>query len=410
MWQARRDKEILTAEAHGEVGTSPEEVGHATTGGQVAVPPADVGDSLFATNVGQAALVGVAEGLDVLDAAELLLKALNLLGVGGRVAGLQVHLAADLVDAGLEALGLGHVVEEASKEATLLGSDLGGGSVAGDGAVTNGPDVTGTLDDKVFVDGKTTARVLLGGNGRHHVLDNGADGVAGGPDEETVGNLDALLGAVGLANLGLDGVVGDLLDHGLGHNVNLFLAEGVFGVVDELLGEGGQDVGESLNQSDLEAGADAGNQLLNVLLEKVLQLTGKLDTGRATTDDNHVHEAVHLLDGLAAEGGGLDAVHNLLADALSVANLLEEAAVLSDAGNAKGGVLGTDTDDEHVVGDLGLADGAGNLGVVYDGDNLALSVDVGGLGLVEVGGTLLVAQDRADRLHDGAVLDEAGGT
>lgn len=290
----------LTAEAHGKVGTSPEEVGHAAAGGQVAVPPAYIGDSLFAANVGQAALVGVAEGLDILDAAELLLEQLNLMGLVGRVASLEVHLAAEVVDATLEALRLGHVVEETGEEAALLRGDLGGGGIAGDGAVANGPDIAGALDDEVLVNGETAAGVLLGGNASHHILDDGADSVAGGPDQETVGNHDALLGAVGLANLGLDGVVSDLLHHGLGHDVNFFLAQGVFGVFNELLGEGGQNVGKSLNQGDLEAGANAGDQLLDVLFEKVLQLAGELDTGRAATDDNHVHESAHFLLGLAA--------------------------------------------------------------------------------------------------------------
>merc|ERR1712000_504121 len=81
--------------------TAPEEVGHAATRGKVAVPPAHISDSLLAANVGHAALVGVAEGLDVADLLEAALERLDLLGgLGGRgAAGLEVHLAAELVDA-----------------------------------------------------------------------------------------------------------------------------------------------------------------------------------------------------------------------------------------------------------------------------------------------------------------------
>lgn len=398
-----------TAEAHGEVGASPEEVGHAAAGGEVAVEPVDVGDGLFATDVSQGALVRVVERLDILDAAELPLKALNLAGRLGAVAGVEVEGAAEVVDAGLEVLRLGHVVEQAAEEAALLGGDLGGGGVASNGAVTDGPDVAGTLDDKVLVDSEATARVGLGGDARDEVLDDGADSVAGGPDEEAVGDDDALAGAVGLGDLGLDGGLGDLLDHGLGLDVNLLLAEGVLGVVNQLLGEGGQDVGQGLDQGDLEAGADLGDQLLDVLLEKVLQLAGKLDAGRATADDNHVHQAVDLFRALALEGGRLDAVHNLLADALGVANLLEERAVLLDAGDAKGGVLGTNADNEHVVGDLGLHGLALDFGVVDNGDYLAVGVNGRGVGFVVLDGALLVADNGADGLHDGAVLDGAGG-
>lgn len=353
--------------------------------------------------------MGVVEGLDLLDAAELPLEALNLAGRLGAVAGVEVERAAELVDARLEVLRLGHVVEQAAEEAALLRGDLGGGSVAGDGAVADGPDVAGSLDDQVLVDGEASARVGLGGDARDEVLDDGADGVTRGPDQQAVGDNDALAGAVGLGDLGLDRRLRHLLDHGLGLDVNLLLAERVLGVVNQLLGEGGQHVGQGLDQRDLEARADLGDQLLDVLLEEVLQLASELDAGRATADDNHVHQAVDLLGALTLEGSSLNAVHNLLADALGVANLLEERAVLLDAGNAKGGVLGADADDEHVVGDLGLHRLALDLGVVDDGHYLAVRVDRGGVGFVVLDGALLVADDGADRLHDGAVLDGARG-
>lgn len=83
--------------------------------------------------------------------------------------------------------------------------------------------------------------------------------------------------------------------------------------------------------------------------------------------------------------------------------------MLSDAGDAKGGVLGADTNDEHVVGNLGGAGGTLDVGAVYDGNDLAIRVDAGGLGFVVVGSALLVAQDGANGLHDGTVLNETRG-
>jgi hypothetical protein len=84
----------------------------------------------------------------------------------------------------------------------------------------------------------------------------------------------------------------------------------------------------------MEIVLDFRNPLAQIVLEKVLELAGKLDTGRTTADNNHVQEALDLLVGLILEDSGLDAVHDTLADFLSIADLLEEARVLSDTGDA----------------------------------------------------------------------------
>lgn len=350
----------------------------------------------------------VVEGLDVLDAAELTLMLLNLLGDLGSVAGLEVEGAAELADALLKNLGAGHVVEETSQEVTLLRGNLGGRGVASDGAVTDSPDVVGTLNNEVLVHGKTAARVLLGRDTVHEVLDDGANSVASGPDEETVGEGDLLTRTIGLADLGLDGLVGDLLNHGLGHDVDLLLLEGALGVLDQLLGETGENVGKGLDEGDAEAVSDIGNELLDVLLEEILELASELDTSGATTNDNHMQKTVNLLLRLALEGGSLDAVHDLLANALGITNLLEEAGVLTDTGNTEGSVLSTDTNHKHVVGDLGLNNVAADLGGIEDADDLALGIDGAGLSLVELDVGLLVAENGADGLHDGTVLDQSG--
>lgn len=398
----------LTAEAHGKVSTSPEQVGQTTTAGNVAVEPRNIGNSLLATNVGQRTLVGVSEGLDVLDTAELLLKRLNLSGDLGRIALLEVQAAAKLLDALLLSIRLGHVVEQTGQERTLLGSDLGGRGVAGNSAVTDGPDVASSLNDEILVDGKTAAGVLLSGDLTHKITDDGSDSVTGSPDKQTVGNAESLLAAIGTSELSLDKVLCHLLDHSLELDVDVLLTHCVFGVLDKLLGERGENVGKSLDKSDLEAVADIGDQLLDILLEEIAELSSELNTGGTTTNNDHVHEAVDLLLGLALEGSSLNTVHNLLADQLGVANLLEETAVLADTRNTESGILSTDTDDKHVVRNLGLGLGAFALGVVLDLDNLAVRVHGGSLSFVVLDSTLLVAEDGANRLHDRAVLDETG--
>ena len=78
--------------------------------------------------------------------------------------------------------------------------------------------------------------------------------------------------------------------------------------------------------------------------------------------------------------------------------------------HTEGGILSTDTNDQHVEGHLGVGDFTLDLGVVADVDDALLVVDLGGLGFVEFHVGLLLAQDVADGLHDGAVLDQTGGT
>lgn len=234
----------LTAEAHAEVGATPEEVGQSTASGEVTGQPGDIGDSLLASNVCQGALVGVLKGRHLLDSPETLLEVLDLgeslvalLLVGGLL--LDIGQAQQCA---LNLLGLGHLVEEAGEEGTFLSGDLGRGGVVCNGAVTDGPDVLGTLDDQVLVDGETTAGVLLSGDLGHEVLDDGAESITGGPNEETEWDLLENLLAVRTGGFGLDELVGNPLDHGLGADLNGFLLEGLLGVVDQLLGEHGKDL------------------------------------------------------------------------------------------------------------------------------------------------------------------------
>jgi hypothetical protein len=371
--------------------------------------------------------VRVLKGSDLLDAAEALLELLDLAEdlVASLLAGGLLLGVGELGKLGIDFLGLGHVVEHAGKESTLLGSDLGRWGVVCHSAVTDSPDVLRALDNQVLVHGETTARVLLCGDLVDEVLDQGSEGVTSGPDEKTVWDLLDHLLAVGPSGLGLDVLLSHVLDHGLCADGDGLLLECLLGVVDELLGEHGQDVGEGLDEGDVEVILDLGEPLLQIRMEEVLELTSKLDTGRTATDDDHMQQALLLLVGLVLECGRLAAVHDTRADALGVAHFLQEEAVLAHTGDAcwllavsrsrysasrtKGCVLGADTHNEHVEGDLGLGRVALDLRVVVNVDNPLLVVDLGGLGLVVLDGGLLVAQEVADGLHDGAVLNGADG-
>lgn len=354
----------------------------------------------------------VLEGTHLLHAAETLLDLLHLgedliAGVFVRSLGLLLGENSEL---GLELLGLGHLVEEAGKESTLLGGDLGGGSVVGDSTVTDGPDVLGTLNDKVLVDVKTTASVGLCGNLAHEVLDNGTESVTSSPDEKTVGNaLQNLLASLLVGVLGLDVLLSDVLNHGLVADLNSLLLESLLGVVDQVLGEHGKDGGKGLDEGDAEVANNLRNPLLEVVLEEILKLASEFDTSGATTDDNHVQQTLDLLGALVLESGSLTAVHDALANLLSVADLLQEAAVFLDTRDTESSVLSADTDDEHVEGDLGLRSSALDLRFIVDVDNLFLVVDLGGLGFVVLDGGGLVTEEVADGFHNAAVFDGTSG-
>ena len=140
-----------------------------------------------------------------------------------------------------------------------------------------------------------------------------------------------------------------------------------------------------------------------------MQLAGELDTSGTTANDNHVQQTTDLLRRLVLESGGLDTVHDALANPLRITDLLQKAAVFLDTGDTESSVLSTDANDEHVECDLGLGSGALDLRIIVDVDNLFLVVDLGGLGLVVLDGGLLVTEEVADGFHNAAVFDSTGG-
>lgn len=63
----------LTAEAHAQVGTLPKEIRYPATACEIPIQPANVRHGFLAANISQTALMRILEGLELLEAAELLL-------------------------------------------------------------------------------------------------------------------------------------------------------------------------------------------------------------------------------------------------------------------------------------------------------------------------------------------------
>lgn len=406
---------VSHGEAHGHVGGSPEVVGHGSSGRPVHDTPeveGQVGNGSVGTNVGQRTLVRVLEGQHGSGSSqlsglglELSKDVLSLLLVKG-----VLRLLLEVGDLVVEVLGLSNAVEQVSKVGSLLGGNLGSGCVLGGRTVTKSPDALGTLNNKVLVDKKTSSGALLSRDLGHELSNNRSHSVTGGPHKSSVRHLKGLLSTVTLGLLGSDHILVNRLNHGLGQNGDLLVREGFLGVVNELLGERGQNVGESLDKSNLEIVSDIGDPLSEIVLEEVLELGSELDTGRATSNNDSVQKSLSDLRVLL-ELGLLNAIHEGSSNLLGVGDLLEEASVLLDTGDTKGGGHGANTDNKIVEGDL-LDDLL--LGVLRDGGsdghNSLLVVNLGSISLEVLAFGLLVSNDASDGLHNGSVLNGSGGT
>lgn len=276
--------------------------------------------------------MGVLEGTNLLGSTELLLALTDLIkNLIALIVGLGLGLAiGQVLEFLLNGIGLGHGVEKTSQEGTLLAGNLSSGSIVGNSTIANGPDVLGTVHDKVFVDSKTTAGVLLSGDLTHQITDNWANSVTSGPNQQTVGDSLHSLGSIRVSDLGLNVLVSDILDHSLSADGDLFLLKGRFGVVNQLLGEHGQNVGQSFDQSNVEVVLNLGNPLLQIIVEEILKLTSELDTSGATTDDDHVQQALDFIGSLVLEHSSFDTIHDTLTNVLSIIDLLQEARILAN--------------------------------------------------------------------------------
>jgi hypothetical protein len=76
--------------------------------------------------------------------------------------------------------------------------------------------------------------------------------------------------------------------------------------------------------------------------------------------------------------------------------------------HTKGCILSTNTDDQHVEWDLAGRNITFDDTVIVDQDHLAFIVNLGSLCFVKLDRSILVPEEIADRLHNGAVLDGAG--
>jgi hypothetical protein len=179
-------------------------------------------------------------------------------------------LALELVQLSLCLHPLPHLAKHLRKEGALLTSDLGGGCIGRSGAVSDSVHSIGTIHGHEVVDLDTSTLRLCPGQLGHEVPGNLARSVTGRPDQKTVWNLAHLL--VGILN---DDPVGlDILDHRTGKNINLVFFERGLGVLDELLGECGQDIRESFDEGDPQS---VGN--FRVPLAKII-LIDKRETQR----------------------------------------------------------------------------------------------------------------------------------
>ena len=207
------------------------------------------------------------------------------------------------------------------------------------------------------------------------------------------------------------------------------------------------------DEGDAEFVGNVGDPFLEVVIEKVLQLAGKLHARRASTDDDHVQQSAPLLFGLVFEVGRLDAVHDATSNLENIAHvsqtrsrrhprkhsqlsflyilahphaplkrrdsvepkthtrrirhLLQKQAMLPNPRNAKRRILRAHAHDQHVKRHLGTRNIALDRTVIVNVHYFLLVVDLGRLGLVVLGRGPLVAQDVANGLHQRARLDEA---
>lgn len=186
---------------------------------------------------------------------KLLGQSLDLSGVGIR-GGLEVG------ELSLILVLLAELAKGLSEVDTLLTGNLGGRGVLRSGTVTDGVSALGAEKGQVVVNEKTTSLSLRVRELAHQVTGDVSRSVTGSPDEETVWDLAHLLvGVLDDNRLRLD-----VLDHGSGKDINSVGSELVLGVLDQLLAEGGKDVGQSLNKSDLQSVGDLRVPLAQVVL------------------------------------------------------------------------------------------------------------------------------------------------
>ncbi len=175
---------------------------------------------------------------------------------------------------------------------------------------------------------------------------------AGGPEAEAVREFFGEGGAV-FGFLGVDDAVGlDLLDAGVGLDVDVVVGEAVLGEFGEGFVVGVEDVGAGLDDVDGDFVAqDARVEFAEVFVEHVVELGGEFDAGWAAAGDDEGEEAATLFVGGGGEAGDFEVSDDLVADKAGVADVFEKVAML-EAVDAVGVRDAADSDDQLVVGEI----------------------------------------------------------
>lgn len=235
-----------------------------TTRREISLEPADVCDSPLLSNVRQTTLVTVFKRVDRFDAPQSLLQFFNapedlISRFGVRSGRLGFGERGELVR---DDTCTSHAVEHTSEEGTLLRSYLRCRCVGRDFensfstspvnvtvkkkaltcTIADSPDVLCTFHDEILVHFQAALRLCLRGDLAHEVFNNRAKGIARGPNQQAVRYLLDDFIALGIAVFSIDVFLLHVFDHGFGANVDSFFSKSLFGIVNELFGEHGEDL------------------------------------------------------------------------------------------------------------------------------------------------------------------------
>ena len=263
--------------------------------------------------------------------------------------------------------------------------DLCSWRVLREGAVTEGVNLVATVQSQVLVDQQTSSCCLLFDNLGGQLFGQLTLSVTTGPDKGTVWN-DHILGlTVWMAVCRVDVLVVNLLDHGVGLQVEALLLKNILSILDQPWVEHREDIVLGLNQGDAHLVLNSWDELAQVLEDVVLDFCCQLDTSWSTTADDKAQESLSVFGVLRQQPGRLDLIKELLSDGSGVVRFLKERRVLVDTRDAEcvdGGADGINEvvvvqggfDRLAVIGE-GIAD-VESLGLVLDGDGLVFRIEV----------------------------------
>ncbi|KAH3668628.1 hypothetical protein OGAPHI_002382 [Ogataea philodendri] len=346
VWGYESDDEDLSnqsshssRDAHGDVTGSPDQVGESTTGGGGGEStPHQVGNGLLSTHVRKGTKVVVFERLDVSQGS--VQSGLDL-GFFVRV-GRSDQFSLQVVNG--SSLG-----ESRSKVVSLLVSNLTGWWVAGEGTVTNSVNVLSTLDLEVLIHKKTSSSTGLTLNLLEKTGGEVSRTDTTGPDKHTVWKLLLLGASVLLLGGSGDDSVGNVVNGSVDEQLDVVLSKSLLSVSPQALGERVQNVWQSLDQSDLDFLGDFRHPFAQVLVNVVLQFTGKFDTSWTTTNNNKVQQSLSLGTSFREQRSLLDRLQDLSSDLDGVWQLLQETSIVGNTWDVESGWLSSNSNNQVVV-------------------------------------------------------------